>query len=545
MWPFSSCDDDGCHPVDPNAVTIGSLVAASPFSVVFVVATIFAVRHIYPRLSKASQDEDRDGEDHVLPSHAPAELRQAHAAHGAKSKRRRGVAWTFGATVGLAATMGSLILAEISGLVAAKGRNLALRVTVPALLLFLVVMVPWLECQSLVTSAGWSLQRTAKGKLPKFAWLLQLCLFTGWLFVFWRIGDAVPVSASKSTSSADDETSWSEQLTRACLERIGVVGITLMALLAGFASVSSPWHTFGENAKKKPVTEADVNRKQSGLDATREMLVTKKHRMQMLERKLADPAATSVGFMGKMMGTLRGGSSEENELRTLRLEIDGLESMEANLASNLSLMKARKATADRGSTALGQMLLVPSYAFSAYCVYRVLATALTTLRRMSSPSSSFSSSDPINRFLGLLARHWDPKLDQLAWARIISFALSGVILLASANSAIQTFHLFAKWTPGLLRHALGIFSLAVGQIFATYVISASLLLRSQLPGEASSAVGGVLRGALTPQFVDGWFEGWFLLGSAITALGLWIGRKFGGEDDWDDYSSEEMGTKRH
>ncbi|KAL6695044.1 Abscisic acid G-protein coupled receptor domain-containing protein [Trichoderma pleuroticola] len=563
MWPFSSssCDQDACVPPSPHAVTAAALMSALPFAAVFIAANAVAVRLIFPKLSRAAQDDARDGDDHVLPAHAPAALRQVHAEHGSKSWRRRGAAWAFGTTVGLAATLGALIMAEIVEAVDPAARNLALRVTVPALLFMLVVLIPWLECRSVVSSAGWSFQRTAKGKIPRVALGLQAVLFGGWLFIFWSMGSVVPRAEIllRSAPPADHDgrtsPSWNtrgimgEDLTRACLERIGVVGISLMALLSGFASVSAPWHTFGRSdARRRPLTEADVNRKQTGLEATSEMLVTKRHRLQYLERKIGQEASKrgKTGLVGMVMGSIRGATGEEAEIQTLKMEIVGLEAMEANLSSNLVLMKNQRAASARASTTMGRILLVPSYIFSAYCVYRILATSLTTLRRASSPSASFASSDPINRFLGLLARHWDPKLDQMAWARIISFALSGVILVASANSAIQTFHLFAKWTPGLLRHAQANLALAVGQVAATYVISASLLLRSQLPSEARSAVGGVLRGALTPAFVDGWFEGWFLLGSVVTGVGIFVGGKISaiGEADWDDYGMEEMGAKR-
>ncbi|KPM35705.1 hypothetical protein AK830_g10854 [Neonectria ditissima] len=545
MWPFSKCGADACEAVNPRAITTSVVLAALPFLAVFAAVTLLVVRHVFPRLNRAA--EARDGEDHVLPSHAPPALRAAHAEHGSKSWQRRGAAWTFGVTVGLAATLGALIMDEIMELANPTSRNLALRITVPALLFVLIVLVPWLECRSMVTSAGWSFQRTAKGRFPRIAWGLHAALFAGWLFAFWSVGRAVPNNAMRAMV---EETSFSEALTRGCLERIGVVGITLMALLSGFASVSSPWHTFADASarRKRPVTEADVNRKQAGLDATNEMLTTKRHRLQFLERKAAErqgaSSAKGSGLVGKVMGSLRGGSADETEMKSLRLEISGLETMEANLASGLSLLKGRRSATARASTALGRLLFVPSYLFSFYCLYRIVATSLTTLRRASSPSASFASSDPINRFLSLLARHWDPKLDQLAWARLISFALSGVILLASANSVVQTFHLFAKWTPGLLRQAQANLALVVGQIAATYVISSSLLLRSQLPTALGSAVGGVLRGALSPGFVDGWFEGWFLTGSLLTAVGIWIGRKLGGDEDWDEYGMEEMGAKR-
>lgn len=544
MWPFSSCDDDACVLADPNAVTLSAIISLVPFAAVFIVVNVLTVRHVFPRLN-AAHDESRDGDDHVLPTHAPAALRQAHSDHGVKSWRRRTVAWTFGTTVALAATLGALILAEIVEMVAPAARNLALRLTVPTLLFFLVVLVPWLECRSLVSGAGWSFQRTAKGRRPRVAWMMQLVLFALWLTAFSWVGNAVPVAdLDISGSGRDADLGYTALLIKACLERVGVVGISLMALLSGFASVSTPWHTMGEVSpnRKKPVTEGDINRKQAGLEAATEMLASKRHRLQALERKASGPdAAATRGLVGKMVSSFRGATADETEMRALRMEISGLQTMEANLASNLSLMRARRAESSRAATPLGRILTIPSYAFSAYCIYRVLATTFTTVRRVSSPSVSFASSDPINRLLGLLARHWDPKLDQLAWARTISFALTGVILLASANSAIMTFHLFAKWTPGLLRHAHANLALAVGQVAATYVISASLLLRSQLPSEARSAVGGVLRGALSPAFVDSWFEGWFLAGSAVTGVGIWLGRKMA-EEDWDE--GDDVGAKR-
>ena len=213
---------------------------------------------------------------------------------------------------------------------------------------------------------------------------------------------------------------------------------------------------------------------------------------------------------------------------------------------------------------------MPGYVFSSYCIYRVLATSLALVRRLlatgtttpvkpteGGPHPSFSSSDPVSRFLGLLARHWDPKLDQVAWARQISFLLSGVILLASANSVVQTFRLFARWAPGLLRQAQANLALLVGQVTATYVISSALLLRSSLPGAVGRSVGDALESALEPAFVDRWFEAWFLFASATTAAGIWLGRKIAGPgggpaglglgpdwDGWDDLAGEEMGAKR-
>ncbi|CCF36066.1 hypothetical protein CH063_07716 [Colletotrichum higginsianum] len=534
----TSCDESACAAVDPNAPSmVGLLFSLLPFTATFAAVATIANQKIFPKLARVH--DAHDGEDHYLPSHAPPSLKQVHAEHGQKSPRRRAAAVVFSVTIALATVLGELILSEISDLVSRRAREVGLRFTVPTLLVLLVGVIPFLEIQSVVSGIGWKFQRNSKGKIPRFAWGVQILAFCAWLFAFWSLGGLVGLDRTATAGGG---------ILRACLERIGVIGISLMAMLSGFAAVSSPWHTLGavSERRKRPVTEADISRKEAGLDATNEMLLTKRHRLQALERKASEAqsaSSSSGGFMGKMLGAVRGMGGDEAEMRALRLEIGGLETMEANLHSSLGMMRSRQAADARAATPLGKVLAVPHYIFSLYCLYRILATTLATLRRAYYPSSSFSSSDPINRFLGLLARHWDPKLDQIAWARQISFLLSGVILAASANSVLQTFHLFSKWMPGLLYQAQANLALLIGQITAVYVISAALLLRSNLPREMGSAVGDALEGALEPRFVDWWFEAWFLMSCAVTGLGVWISRKIGSED-WDEYQSEEMGAKR-
>ncbi|KAK3357025.1 Abscisic acid G-protein coupled receptor-domain-containing protein [Lasiosphaeria hispida] len=594
----SSNEDDVCG---PPPTTLATLLSVSPFLATFVLVSLVVATHVFPRLARIQSDATgvvRNGDDYALPASAPPSLRQAHAAHGARSARRRVAALTFAATLGLATVLAELILAEISDFVGPRARDLALRVTVPALLVLVIVVIPVLELMSVVAGSGWTFQRSAKGRAPRVAWGLLAVGFAGWLCVFWSLGRAVPMADERDYLYAFGGGEQGEQgeafdatgmtigraairkesvgemlerggLSRACLERVGVIGISLMALLSGFASVSSPWHTFADNRsyRRRPITDADIARKQAGLEATSELLLAKRHRLRALQRKLAEAApggisgvASSSGLVGKMLGSLKGIASgsggDAAEIKGLQLEISGLETMESNLSSSLSLLRTRQAAHARDGTALGRLLAIPGYIFSFYCVYRILATTLTTAHRMYYPSATFSSSDPINRFLGLLARHWDPKLDQMAWARQISFLLSGVILAASANSVMQTFHLFARWMPGLLYQAQANLALLIGQIAATYVISAALLLRSNLPREVGRSVGDALESALEPGFVDRWFEGWFLFASVATAVGIWVGRKLaggggsgvlGGEyylDEWDEFAGEEMGAQK-
>ena len=241
--------------------------------------------------------------------------------------------------------------------------------------------------------------------------------------------------------------------------------------------------------------------------------------------------------MTRMVGTLRG-KPETIERDTLQLEIRGLETMRNTLQNSVSVLQTRRQMQLRSHTVHGRLLNLVSFMFSLYCFYRITATTFTTLRRFSSPNTSFSNTDPINNFLAILAKHWDPTIDRVAWSRTISFLLSGIMLLASFNSVVQTFLLFARVLPGVLHHARANFALLISQIAATYVISSALMLRSNLPVEMKSAISEALGAPLEPAFTERWFEGWFLLASLVTAAGLWSGKRLKGQG-WDD--DDEIG----
>ncbi|KAF3036115.1 hypothetical protein E8E11_005276 [Didymella keratinophila] len=306
-------------------------------------------------------------------------------------------------------------------------------------------------------------------------------------------------------------------------------------------AVSSLWQTFA--VKHRPVSDSDITRKQAGIQATNDMLLTKESRLRAVERKLTDHP--QEGLMGRVVGTFRG-NPDLQERNMLQLEIQGLETMRATLQNSQSILHNRRQTQLRSHTAWGRVLNAFSFVFALYCAYRIGTTTLTTLRRFSSSSPTFASSDPINNFLALLAKHWDPTLDRLAWSRSISFLLSGVILLLSFNAVLQTFYLFSRAAPGILHHAQANFALLISQIAATYVISSALLLRSNLPVEMKSAISDALGAPLEPSFTERWFEGWFLAASALTAVGLWAGKRLKGSE-WDEdeegQADVEMGKR--
>ncbi|PFH55008.1 hypothetical protein XA68_11085 [Ophiocordyceps unilateralis] len=424
--------------------------------------------------------------------------------------RRAAIVWTFGAMLGLAVALALLVMADVVDSTAGPVRDMALRLVVPALLFLLVCVAPWLECGSVVSCL-----------MPcrRLGWMIQLGLFGLWLLVFWSVGNMVPRSSRMIMTEFSSET-----LIRACLERVGVVGISLMAFLSGFASVSAPWHTFLRPwlRRRRVVTDDDVGRRKAGLDSATDMLVTKRHLLRRLERRV--DVGGEKGLVGNVLGLLRGGS-QEAEMGALRVDIAALEEMEAGLAVELDVIRSERAA----STRLGKILSLPTYVFSLYCLYRITTTTLTTSQRILFPSNNPTASlqpSTTNPIIRLFSQATPAHLldQQAALNRTLTFLTSGLVLVAGARSATATLRLLSRCAPRrlvLLQLSDSMAPLAVAQTASAYALAAAMLLLRRFDMHAATGGGrAVLGAALAPAFVDACFDACFLAGVGVSALGV-------------------------
>ena len=524
--PPASDDCDECKPGGSMQAPTAIIFASFPFIFTFLIVSTVVLQRLFPLLS--GEAGALKTANHVRPFSASSFTRN-------RPTIKQVSAITFSSTVALTTVLAELILCEISNSIPVA-RDVALRITISLLLFLLIIAIPFLEIHSIIAGAGYDFTGPGKGRL-RLAWLLQTIVFGAWLLGFWWSGEYL--LGQNSNAGPENQSSTTQTISDASLSRIGVIGISVMSLLSGFASVSAPWQNFF--ARAKPVTEATIARKQAGLEATQDMLATKRSRLRALERKMSE--TTSESFFQKAIGSIRG-NVDSNERQSLLLEISGLEAMALSLSSSHAALQSRYKQQEQARTAKGRLLLSSAYAFSVFCMYRIVTTLLTFIRRSlatrSHPSDPpFTTSDPVDNILALLAKHYDPHLDQAVWARTISFLLSGIILFASFSSVMQTFHFFARFLPSLLKTIQANLALVVAQVCATYVISAALMLRAMVPGDVvGDGLKGLGGGVGRMKWVDGWFERWFLAGVIITMLGIWIGRQVGsgyhGLDDDDD-----------
>jgi Abscisic acid G-protein coupled receptor/The Golgi pH Regulator (GPHR) Family N-terminal len=525
----ADCDD--CVPAYLKGSPFTAALSTLPFTSTFLFVAVIVHYKVYPLLSSSTDGKRRSGT--LSPTSAPGDSSTYSGLSGMRISR--GISsLAFSSTIALSAVLAELLLCEISNSFNPETRKIAIRVTVASLLALLVVVIPLLEIYSVVAGAGWKFASGTKAS-ARVAWALEVVGFTIYLAGFWSIGILLPDPGDGGS------TTLTNPIT-ACLERLGITGTLMMALLSGFAAVSAIWQNFA--AKDRMVTEADINHKQAGLDATHDMLAGKRNRLRQMEQKVSE--APSQGLFQKAIGSIRG-NADIRELKTLELEISGLKTMSVSLENSLSILQSRRASQLRASTAIGRVANGFSYVFSCYCVYRIGSMMINITRRTLHPSTSFASTDPVTYVIALFARNVYPSLNQAAWARQISFLLSGVILLASFKAALQTFHLFARFLPVVLQAARSNIALFISQVAGLHVISSALMLRNMMPKDVGGVINDALgTGVLQPAWTEKWFEGWFLGAAVVTALGIWLSQKIKGDGVWDDDTWDtdiEMGKR--
>lgn len=234
MLPPLEEDCDACSPDwvkkrSPSAMAISAL----PFVATFFIVAVAVSHKLFPLLSgHAHLKTHRDAQ---LPGFAWRE--KTSMLKKLRITARSVASATFSTNIALSTVLVELILCEISNTVNRATRTLALKITLPSLLFLIIVLTPALIIHSVVS--GWNLGASHRGQ-RRLGWFLEISGLAVWLVVFWYLGKGLLGTYLHEETYIHDHT-----FSEGCLERIGVIGISLMASLAGFAAVSSLWQTFG------------------------------------------------------------------------------------------------------------------------------------------------------------------------------------------------------------------------------------------------------------------------------------------------------------
>lgn len=137
----------------------------------------------------------------------------------------------------------------------------------------------------------------------RYSTSLTIILWLVYLYFFWRIGDPFPLlSVNRGIFSIEQGVS-----------RIGVVGVTVMAVLSGFGAVNFPFTSM--NYFIHPVTQNDVIATERKLLQTIDMMLAKKKRIAVEKKnRLKQPNTTKNSFWGLLSSVTNNTMGSESEL---------------------------------------------------------------------------------------------------------------------------------------------------------------------------------------------------------------------------------------
>uniref|UniRef100_UPI00358E417E Golgi pH regulator-like isoform X2 n=1 Tax=Myxine glutinosa TaxID=7769 RepID=UPI00358E417E len=412
----------------------------------------------------------------------------------AKQVRHRGVQLIFSMTFALSCTMFELIIFEILGLLHTSSRYVHWKLNLYVMLLFIVLLVPFYISYFAVSHVP----LLSSKRLP------AACTVWGsFMLLFWKIGDPFPILSPRHGVLSI------EQL----ISRVGVVGVTLMALLSGFGAVNCPYTYMAYFLRI--VTDADVFALERRLLQTLDMIVSKKKRLAMMEREQGGKEA-KAGGLWSMLRSVASPTHTTEGCGALREEVSALEELSRQLFVEVVDLHASKERVAYSRTLQGRYFNYLGYFFSGYCIWKIfIATVNIVFDRV-------GKTDPVTRGLEITAGYLGLSFDVKFWSQHVSFILVGIIVITSIRGLLITLTKFFYAISST--KSSNVIVLVLAQIMGMYFVSCVLLLRMSLPLAYRGIITEVL-GDLHFSFYHRWFDVIFLL-SALSSMGfLYLARK--------------------
>uniref|UniRef100_A0A672K7E6 Golgi pH regulator n=1 Tax=Sinocyclocheilus grahami TaxID=75366 RepID=A0A672K7E6_SINGR len=371
----------------------------------------------------------------------------------------------FSVTFAFSCTMFELIIFEILGVLNSTSRYFHWKLNLYVILLVLIFVVPFYIGYFVVSNIR---------LLQRQRLLFSCVVWFTFMYFFWKLGDPFPILSPKHGILSI------EQL----ISRVGVIGVTLMALLSGFGAVNCPYTYMSYFLRN--VTDSDILALERRLLQTMDMIVSKKKRIAMTRRQMyqrGEEQNKQTGFWGMIKSVTSSPSGSEN-LSVIQQEVDALEELSRQLFLETVDLQATKERIEYSKTFQGKYFNFLGYFFSIYCVWKIFMVKF--------------------------------------WSQHISFILVGIIIVTSIRGLLITLTKFFYAISS--SKSSNVIVLVLAQIMGMYFVSSVLLMRMSMPLEYRTIVTEVL-GELQFNFYHRWFDVIFLVSALSSILFLYLAHK--------------------
>lgn len=415
----------------------------------------------------------------------------------------RTVQLLFSATFSLSCTMFELIIFEILGFLDSGSRYFHWKLGLYLMLCNVIVLLPFYIAYYIVSNI-----RFVKRKL---VYWLTFIIWATFIYFFWKIGDPFPILSPKHGILSIEQG----------ISRVGVIGVTLMALLSGFGAVNCPYTYMSYFVQH--VSDKDIESSERKLTQTMDIILVKKKRIALAKREMLKSSATSSGA-GGIWGMLKNATSMRSGENTnlLQQEILTLEELSRQLFLEVSDMHNMRERIEYSKTLKGRWYNFLGYFFSLYCSYKIFMATINII------FNRVGKKDPITRGFEIAVDYLGIQFDVKFWSQHISFILVGIIVVTSIRGLLITLTKFFYAISS--SRSSNIIVLALAQIMGMYFVSSVLLMRMNMPPEYRSIITEVL-GDLQFNFYHRWFDVIFLVSALSSIVFLYLAHKQAPESD--------------
>ncbi|RIA89758.1 Abscisic acid G-protein coupled receptor-domain-containing protein [Glomus cerebriforme] len=412
----------------------------------------------------------------------------------------------FSLTFSTSCALFELIIFEIMDIMHKDSRYICWKITLYVSLFLVIILIPAYQLYLLIANIQESLSKRYSIIIALVCWLI-------YFYGFWKVGDFFPIKNIEKKSIPDDT------FIQFGMSRVGVLGVTIMAVLSGFGAVNSPYATLFFFLRQ--VKDADIQAAEKKYFQTLDIILNKKRRIiisQTRQKTTNEQSSRVGGFMRRVFNkfnTMANGIGISSEsISMLRQEITGLENLGRQLFLDIEDLYQERDRIHYSKTWQGKYYNFMGYNFSIYCIYKIVMAIFNILL------SRVGKTDPITYGLTLAIAYFNIKeIDIDFWYQQLSFFTVGIMIFFSIRGLlIQFLKFFRAVSNSVSRNNIVLF---LAQIMGMYFLSSVLMLRMSLPEVYRNKITMLFK-SIDVAFYHRWFDVIFLVSGIASMVFLYF-----------------------